>query len=312
MIVKEDETVIMPLFFLNKTPVFWLNMFKNAFLILIVFFLYVSCSKNIRRIATVEPIIRVKFNNQILKVPLEQYVSQVLAGEVSKNWPHEALKAQAIAARTFALKRMKEKIDASFHVSSTVLDQVFHHKSFEPFIKATNDTRGLVAILGQEIAETSFHSTCGGHTADAKAVWGTKHEHLQGISCPYCKNSPTFQWQAQVSRKKLFDIFKEPIKSIKLLERGPDGRVGKIMLNNKKSMIISAHKFRMKLGHMIIKSTNISKVSFEKDMAIFLGYGFGHGVGMCQYGAMAMAKEGHSAQEIISYYYPGTKIKRAY
>lgn len=272
----------------------------------------VSCSKNIRKIEQPKPIIKVQHKGQILTLPLEEYVASVLAGEVSQSWPLEALKAQAIAARTFSLKKMKERASSPFHVESSVMDQVFRHHNQEIFLKAAEETKGLIVTLNGQIAETSFHSTCGGHTASAQSVWGTKHDHLLGVTCGFCQKSPTFTWKYEIKMAELEKIFGFKIKGIKLLDRKKDGRIGSINFISDKAHKLSGHQFRMKVGPMKIKSTHITQASLEKEKAIFKGKGFGHGVGLCQYGALGMAEQGFKAQEIVGHYYPQTKIKKIY
>jgi stage II sporulation protein D len=197
-------------------------------------------------------------------------------------------------------------------VANSSLDQVFRYHNEEIFLTAAKATRGLIITQNEQIAESSFHSTCGGHTASAKKIWGTAHKHLKGVNCNYCKKSPTYSWRYEIGLKDLEKIFGQKIVSIKLLERTKDGRVNKILLSGSKNSKISIHSFRRKVGTMKIKSTNIAKVNFTKNKVVFLGKGFGHGVGLCQYGAMGMADQGFIAQDILSYYYPKTNVKKIY
>lgn len=258
------------------------------------------------------PTIKVLHNKKIEQLPLERYVALVLAGEVDSSWPPEALKAQAIASRTFALKRMQERKNNTYHVQNSVMDQVFRQNSHEAFTKAVKDSAGLVLTVHNELAETSFHSTCGGKTADAKTVWGRSYPHLLSNDCGYCALSPTYTWKTEFVVTELEAKFGQKISKIKILSRSRDDRVDLIELSGSKKQSISGHEFRMALGPMKVKSTLINEIVLIKDKVKINGHGFGHGVGLCQYGALGMAKAGRGFKEILTHYYPGSSIKRLY
>lgn len=258
------------------------------------------------------PMIRVLHNGAVDSVPLEKYVASVLAGEVSPSWPLEALKAQAIAARTFALMRMKERVNNSYHVQNSVMDQVFKTKPSEIFIKAARESAGLVLTVNKRLAETSFHSTCGGKTTDSKSVWGRSYPHLKGGECGFCTISPTFTWNAEIPLADIEAKFSQKISSIKVLTRSIDGRIDTIQLKGSKKQVMSGQEFRMAIGPMRMKSTNLDKISIENGKVKLKGHGFGHGVGMCQYGALGMAKAGKNFKDILSHYYPGTQLDQMY
>ncbi len=258
------------------------------------------------------PMIRVLHNEAVENVSLEKYVASVLAGEVHHSWPMETLKAQAIAARTFALLRMKERKNNDYHVQNSVIDQVFKTKPNQVFITAARDTAGLVLSINGRLAETSFHSTCGGVTADAKKIWGRSYPHLHGGQCGYCNSSPTFKWETELDLGDLETKFSQKIDAIKILSRSKDGRADVIELLGDKTQKVSGHEFRMALGAMKVKSTLIKSLKLDGTKVRIAGAGFGHGVGMCQYGALGMGKDKKTFQEILSHYYPGTEIKRLY
>lgn len=285
--------------------------------VLFIFFLLVStlfsaCSHIVPAQVKKMPMIKVLHKGTIENVALEKYVASVLAGEVNPSWPIESLKAQAIAARTFALRRKAERKNNDYHVQNSVMDQVFKSKPMEIFIVAARETAGLVLTANGHLAETSFHSTCGGKTADAKSVWGRGYSHLHGGECGYCQASPTYNWSVELKLSDVESKFSQEITGIKILSRTKDGRVDMIELSGSKKQKLSGHEFRMALGAMKVKSTMINELKLEGDKVMIIGRGFGHGVGMCQYGALGMAKAGRSYQEILSHYYPGTKIKRLY
>lgn len=258
------------------------------------------------------PMIRVLHEGMIDSVPLEKYVASVLAGEVSPSWPLEALKAQAIAARTFALLRMKERSNRPYHVQNSVMDQVFKTKPSEIFIRAARESAGLVLTNDKHLAETSFHSTCGGKTTDSKSVWGRSYPHLRGAPCGFCNASPTFNWTVEMALADLEAKFSQKISAIKILSRTADGRIDTLQVKGSKKQTLSGQEFRMALGPMRMKSTLVDNISVANGKVIIKGHGFGHGVGMCQYGALGMAKRGKSYKEILKHYYPSTQLAQLY
>jgi stage II sporulation protein D len=258
------------------------------------------------------PVLKVSHSGTIKNMPLEKYVACVLAGEVHSSWPFEALKAQAIAARTFAVLRMKERKNQPYHIRNSVMDQVCQKHNVEVFTKAARESAGLVLTINNQLAETSFHSTCGGKTTASKNVWGRSYPHLTGTLCQYCYKSPTFHWTSIFNRSELEKRFSQKIAKIRVLSRFKDGRIEKLALQGNTNLVLTGHKFRMTLGPMKIKSTLIKDIKLTASKVIVTGQGFGHGVGMCQYGALGMAKAGKNFKEILSHYYPGTKINKIY
>lgn len=281
-------------------------------LLMIVMMIGSSCAHITPKAAQKMPLILVLDNGDIKRIALEKYVASVLAGEVHVSWPIESLKAQAIAARTFAILRMRERKNKSYHVKNSVLDQVYKKDPQDIFIKAAKETAGIVLTIGGKIAESSFHSTCGGKTTDSKNVWGRSYPHLLGGNCGFCQNSPTYNWHSEISLAEAENKLSKNIKNITILSSSKDGRAETIAISGNEKHLLSGHQFRMKLGAMRVKSTLITNISIKDNKVLIDGHGFGHGVGMCQYGAMSMAKLGKKYQEILAYYYPGTILNRIY
>lgn len=287
-----------------------MNSIKTYLFKVITLSLIMSCNSinlNNHRSA---PKIRLLDNNRIKNIDLEKYIASVLAGEVNHTWPMESLKAQAVAARTFAIKRMQERKNLPYHIKNSIMDQVYKKETHDNLTKATNATRGVVLVAANNLAETSFHSTCGGHTASSKSVWGREYSHLKGVDCGYCQKSPTFSWTSKIPLADLKKKLGLMINHVHLGKRLADGRIKNIIINEHKN--ISAHALRMKIDPMKIKSTNIDKLEIKDQMLIISGHGFGHGVGLCQYGAKEMANRKKSFLDILFYYYPGTRLKRIY
>ena len=290
----------------------WMNSFFS-FVSIFLALTYSGCSHKVNRIVHQVPSIRVQHKGQIRTVDLESYVASVLAGEVSPTWPQAALQAQAIAARTFAILRMRERKNQPFHVQSSVMDQVYKEHNIKAFTDAARATAGQVLFFQDRLAETSFHSTCGGQTTDSHSIWGRPYQHLKGVTCNNCKSSNTYEWKEQIALKDIEAKLKQKISDIKIGSRSRDGRVQTVeILNGNKQTRMSGHELRMTLGPMRMKSTLLKEIKILKDKLFIAGRGFGHGVGMCQYGALGLAKKGKRYQDILAYYYPGTELKYLY
>jgi len=263
----------------------------------------------------------IKKNNKILvvnRIDLDEYIKGILYHEASHYWPMEALKAQAIVCRTYALFEMQENKQKDFDVTSDIYSQVYGGQESERYRtnKAVDETSGKAIFYQGKIIPAYFHATCAGHTEDASLLWNINLPPLKGVVCPYCKESPHFNWHYDLTLKeiaqKLFAAgFKiTNIKNISIEGKDASGRITNLMFTSEEGDVVKvpAKDFRGIIGPNIISSTNFSVAIAEKD-AVFEGIGWGHGVGLCQWGAYFMAKEGRNASEILKYYYPGTNVK---
>jgi len=252
-------------------------------------------------------------------VSLERYLISTVASEMSSSWHEEALKAQAITARTYALWQKFRRIHEPYHVSSTVNDQVYNgighnHPNTQKAVEATN---GQVITFESELIEAYFSSTCGGYTESSKEGWGKFLAYLPVTRCTYCQSSPTYTWKTTFTQQELKNalksVTKQPITGITIREKTDSGRIKTIDIKTKKSsQQITGSKLRNLLGNAKLKSTFVTNIDFNSRTVTFSGKGFGHGVGMCQYGALGMAKAGKSANDIIQFYFPGTEIRAMY
>ena len=253
----------------------------------------------------------------INRIGLEDYVKGILYHEASHYWPMESLKAQAIVSRTYAVYQMQANRSKDFDVTSDIYSQVYGGKTSERerTNRAVNETRGQILTYQGKVIPTYFHATCGGYTEDASVLWNINIPPLKGVACGFCKDSPHFNWHYvalldEIS-EKLADAGHKTgsIKNIIILGRNNSGRVFDLKISgSKKDLKISAKDFRSIMSPNIIRSTNFSVSVVNKD-AVFEGLGWGHGVGLCQWGAYFMAKQGHSAGQILKYYYPGAYVK---
>ena len=240
---------------------------------------------------------------------LEDYVRGVVPSEMPPRWPQHALMAQAVAVRSFALHRSLNTPGRNW---ISQLDLAY--KGVEGESKRTDEavlaTEGTTLRWAGKPLPAFFHSTCGGHTTTAFSVFGGLDiPPLQGGPCRWCADSPHYRWDCQVALSRLADkVSSRGIRNIGSLHtRGRDasGRVENVIINGSKN--IPAGEFRLEVGAGSIKSTAFS-AAVEDNKVIFSGRGWGHGVGLCQWGARGMAEEGKTWREILQHYYPGGTI----
>jgi stage II sporulation protein D len=246
--------------------------------------------------------------NKVATLDLETYLRGVLPAEMPVSWPIEALKAQAVAARTFALFRQGQSRAKDFDVDSDVMDQMFLEgaETTKRAEQAIDETRGLVLHTPQgKLIAAYFHSDCGGHTEDARNVWGGG-ESTGTAGCPFTARA---NWKLRLTLKQLAAKLRLPVKAIELGERTESGRVARVALAlaDGSGRTITANDFRHALGYGELKSTAFS-ISREGETYTFAGRGFGHGVGLCQWGARQMALQGSSFKEILAHYYPSARL----
>ncbi len=252
------------------------------------------------------------------QIALEDYIKGILYHEVSHYWPVEVLKAQAIICRTYALYQKQENSSKDYDLTSDIYSQVYGGRDAERYRtnKIVEETKGMILTYKGRIFPAYYHATCAGHTEDAALLWNISLEPLKGVVCNFCKESPHFNWHQVSSQEEIKDALVRSgyaefnrIKDIIIDGRDDSGRIkGLKLVTDTKEIIIPAKDFRNIIGPNVIKSTNFS-VELADDDIIFEGIGWGHGVGMCQWGAYFMAKEGYDYKEILEYYYPGSRIK---
>jgi len=254
-------------------------------------------------------------------LPLEEYVMGVLAGEIPQGWPLESLKAQALAARTFAILKQSEarRRGAPYDLENTHLYQMYHgtEKVTQPARQAVIETAGEILIHKDSPIQAFFHSNCGGKTSRAGNVWSKDQPYLRSVDCPFCQGGPHFQWKrdvplGEVARQaRAAGIPLAEVLEMKVLERDESGRVVLLSLKdeNWSEHRMKGSAFRMAMGTDVIKSTRFD-LGLRDGKAYFSGRGWGHGVGLCQEGAWGMALKGSKASEIIRRYYPGVTIER--
>ena len=247
---------------------------------------------------------------------IEDYVMGVLAGEMRNDWPMEALKAQAILARTFVLKFIGEK--ESKFAGAQISTDVSEAQAYAPDAvndrvrKAVNDTRGLVLSADGELPYAWFHAHSGGMTelpVEALSYEGGNPSYTQIVESHDSDSAPTSvkRWTATFSAKEVADAARKTgaeigaaITSIALGRQSESGRTVVFLINGQE---VSAPNLRVNLDSAKLKSTMLDAVKLENGQVTFEGRGYGHGVGMSQWGAYALATEGRTAEEIVTYYF---------
>lgn len=273
-------------------------------------------------------------------VGIESYLGGVVGAEMPDYWEPEALKAQAIAARTYCLYiRQRFGSNRKWDLGKTQAHQVYRGVDGESsqVRSAVNQTEGKVLVCKQDngdegIFPSYYSSACGGHTENSERVFGDSFAPLFGVECPYCADVarpkyyfwPTARFDCEEISKKLLNNYPSlerlgQITDITVAEQTDYGtyhRLTRIKLSGStgKSDSLRAEDLRLTIdpSGRILKST-ICEISKSGGKWVFcFGRGFGHGVGMCQCGAQAMARQGKTAEEIIGYYYPGSRITGAW
>lgn len=250
------------------------------------------------------------------ELPLEDYLVGLINCEISSAWPMEAVKAQAVIARTYALNRKQSRSASFYHLESSIIDQVYDGCEIEDnrARRGVSDTAGEVLSYRGDIIQAFYHSNCGGRTEASEHVWGKPLPYLAGVDCRYCLTTPSSVWDVKIALPELEDRLKAAgykvsgIMDIRAGSRNSRGRLSTVqVVALRGEATLTGDQFRKAVGYTVIKSTNFI-VKVENGQAGFSGLGNGHGVGLCQWGAKQRALDGFGYNEILSYYYPGTDL----
>lgn len=248
-------------------------------------------------------------------VDLENYLYGVLPYEMSYSWPLEALKAQAVAARTYTLKTLSASKNKYFDLYSDVRSQMYKGggKQYDSVRTAVDATQDQVLTFNGALFYTYYHGNCGGGTDDVRS-WSPSAKTiapLAGAACGYDTHSKSYTFSQNIPAGKVLAYAKSvsltgKLKSIKVSKPTRTGRATMLLLQTSKgSKLVSCPKFRLATG---LRSCKLTKITVQGATVRFEGRGFGHGVGMCQDGANGMAKAGKKYDQILKNYYPGAKI----
>jgi stage II sporulation protein D len=267
----------------------------------------------------------------IHEIPLEHYISTLVGKEMGKKWPLEALKAQAVAARSYALYKQKSRkasddSEQLYDLINSEKDQVNGSLSdvTPETLKAAYSTQGEVLTNKEgEIIPIFYHSKCGGRTHLPENVWGNKVEGYKEIDCPFCKQKGKESWiyssYSKKFLKQLLDLaWSKNTFSVTMLSASnftllPNDKFSETFSFKFRSQIFHVKKsaVRKLLGRDKLSSNNFT-VAQQGETLEFKGEGLGHGVGMCQIGARELASRGYSYKDILSFYYPDFKLQNNY
>ena len=249
---------------------------------------------------------------------VEDYLKGVVPNEMQFAWPLEALKAQAVAARTFTYSRMAAQSEANYDLEAGANSQVYRGQDSErgSTDQAVDETRGLVAVFRGRFISAFYHANCGGHTADVAQVWGGDAPYLSGVECSFCSQGPHYAWTLELPLGEVAEALSRhgqpggSVRDLRVLGRGADGRVTQVEIGRGAGPVtVKGAAFRMLIGPDRVRSTNF-EVQALGSVARLRGHGWGHGVGLCQEGAGGMARSGYGCEEILRHYYPGIELRR--
>lgn len=260
-------------------------------------------------------------DNRLLAVnhiDLEDYLTGLINHEVSSAWSVEAVKAQAVVARTYALFQAGNSRDPRYDLESTVDDQVYGGSQTEDYAssKAVRDTAGEVLVDSEgSVVQAFYSSSCGGITELPQNVWGTHTAIAKSVKDPWCKSAPNATWTFAIDAADFGRKLKEggyaggAVSSVAVKKKDAADRALSVHVAAAKGASdVSGNELRRVLGYDKLKSARFT-VAFEDGTFTFTGHGAGHGVGMCQWGAKGMADKGYAYRQILGFYYPGLFIR---
>lgn len=293
---------------------------------LIIFIPYIIVSlfikeENIKFKYSSNMVVRVKQTDseEVIKIPFEDYIVGVLAGEMPISFEIEALKAQAVAARSYVMKKMEYNKDKVYDVVDTVLNQVYlddehlravwkddYNNNINKIKKAVLETHNEYLEYDGKVVDAMFFSTSVGFTENSEEVFPNEVPYLRSVESKWDEISPVYEVNYSFDLKDFYqklDLDYNDKVNLEVIDKTSTGRIKKIKINNKLfdgSEVVN--KLELRSNHFTINQNN--------DKVHIVTKGYGHGVGMSQYGAQGMALEGYKYDEILKHYYQDVKIKK--
>jgi stage II sporulation protein D len=252
------------------------------------------------------------------RVALEDYVASTVGGEMSSSWPTEALRAQAVATRTYVLHEAAKRKSRSWDVRATAVSQVYRGIEAEtPQTRAAaRSTVGEILVHDGQPILAVFHSTAGGRTATAAEVWGRDLPYLRVVEVEDEDDAPHTYWRVEFEREALRGLVESAglssgvLEGLSVVGRTASGRVERLRVRGAAEDVeVEGARLRSLLGGIGLRSTLFEIRQTERGFA-FVGSGHGHGVGMSQWGARAMARRGASYQRILARFYSGARLDK--
>ena len=257
-------------------------------------------------------------SGNIVEVPLEEYVAGVVAGEMPITFETEALKAQAVAARSYVLKKIEQNYKNSYDVVDTVLNQVYlddeslknkwkdkYEERIQKIKKVVLDTKGEYLTYDGKVIEAFFFSTSSGLTENCEEVFVEALPYLRSVDSHYDEISPVYETEKVINYAEFCNklgIENVPL-NINITKTTSTGRIKNITING---VNFTGNQVTQKLG----LRSNYFEIKQDNDNIIVTTKGYGHGVGMSQYGANGMAKEGYTYKDILNHYYTNVEISK--
>jgi stage II sporulation protein D len=248
-------------------------------------------------------------------VPLEDYLVGVLRAEAGEKWPLEALRAQAIVARTYAAYHRTIAGARPYQIVASTANQQYAGRvpAASPVWGAVRETAGQVLLWEGDLFPAFYHTESGGYTEDPRMVFAARTmPALKPVRCEFSAGSPHYYWALDVKLSDLTEILKKAdvvvgtVTGVEVTERTPSLRAAAVTVHGTRaSARLRGNDFRRMVGYDTFKST-LFAVAVDGQVAHFSGRGYGHGVGMCQWGAKGMAEQGYTARQILEFFYPGT------
>lgn len=282
-------------------------------------------------------------------LPLETYLEGVVPHEIGEPGPdaYAAVEAQAVAARTYALSRMDLNRARAWDVEAGVMDQVYRGREKQSRLasSAVRDTRGLVLSYRGSLCDAYYSATCGGHTSDIRHVWPDRPDapYLHGrrdregtVPESYCAAARNFRWRYSFTGRSLGETLRRTLPALPglqgaevgalldlvILERSPSGRVRRLQIRTSSgTFVVEGDRIRRALMLDVASGRILPSTLFDLEKTMsgdriagvsVVGGGNGHGVGMCQNGALGMARRGYSYAMILQHYYPGCELRAGY
>jgi stage II sporulation protein D len=267
----------------------------------------------------------VKETGQKKQLKMEEYVAGVVAAEMDTNWPVNALAAQAIIARTYTMKNMETGKIKKLHGTDASTDieefQAYDAAKINSNVrKAVRMTRGQVITYKGKYPNAWFSACCGGITASAQEGLAFTQEATPYIKAGVRDNCLSItvpenrHWQASVPKEKVLAAVRQltganpgSLAPVKITEKGDSGRAVKIKLGDTE---LGGPALRNAVGSDVVRSMLLNRLFMQGNNVVFTGKGFGHGVGLCQWGANLMAQKGKGPEDIINFYYQGVQIEK--
>ncbi len=263
-------------------------------------------------------VINGKFN-VINELSVDDYLKGVLPREVGVSWSIESLKAQAVASRTYLVSHLGQHGQQGFDLCSDVHCQVYggREKEHPATNTAVDETRGEILVWNGKPIQAFFHSNCGGATEAVEYVWGLNSQpYLVKKKCHFGTEDPRYHWKKIYANNDILKALKAKTKvagselhSVKIHAKSPSGRASKVAVKTDQgTYILSGNEFRIALNPEIIRSMLWTRLEKLKDAYCVEGRGWGHGVGLCQWGAKGQAENGRTYRKILDFYYPGCDL----